>query len=279
MSTSVLTTAGPFALLLIGAPLHLVGAALSFWRKSVDAGGALAGAILGIVVFVSAGPLLWLLFAAFVLSSTALTRLHASDKDQLSGVLEKSGRRDALQVMANGGIGTIAAVLFRLTGQPGFAFAYAASLASANADTWASEIGVLSRSAPVSLLTFRSVPRGTSGGVTWLGLSASLGGALLIAGLFSAASSLFAPDLSAAARHLALVTAAGVLGALVDSVLGCTAQARYAAAAGGQTERRASDGRPNTLLRGFGWVTNDVVNVLSTAVAAFGGALLFSVVF
>jgi len=274
MSAAVLTSAATLVLLLIGAPLHVVGAVLSFWRKSVDAGGALAGAILGTVVFVCAGPVLWLLFAAFVLSSTGFTRFRASEKDQLSGALEKSGRRDVFQVVANGGAATVAAALFRLTGEPAFALAFAASLASANADTWASEIGVLSHAAPVSLVTLRPVSRGTSGAVTWLGLGASLGGAFLIAAMFSAINAVFGAVPARAVVPLALVTGAGVLGALADSVLGCTVQARYSAADGGQTERRLSEGRPNSLLRGFPWVTNDVVNFVSTAAAAAIGALL-----
>jgi uncharacterized protein (TIGR00297 family) len=275
MSASILTPVAPLVLLLVAVPLHLAGAVLSFWRKSVNAGGALTGAILGIVIFVSAGPLLWLLFAAFVLSSTWFTRLRAPEKEQLSGVLQKSGRRDALQAVANGGAGMITAVLLRLTGEPAFAYAFAASLASANADTWASEIGVLSRSAPVSLVRFRPVPRGTSGGVTWLGLGASFGGALLIALLFSAADALFASGLSEAARGLGLVTGVGVLGALADSLLGCTVQAQYVTSRGSHTERRLSEGSPNTLVRGLSFVTNDAVNFLSTAAAAAGGALLF----
>jgi uncharacterized protein (TIGR00297 family) len=256
-------------LLVIGAPLHLLGAVISFWRKSVDAGGAVVGAVAGTVIFVAAGPLLWLPFAAFVLSSTAFTRFRAERKERLAGILEKGSRRDMFQVLANGGVGMLMALLLRLTGEPAFALAFAASFASANADTWASEIGVLSPREPVSLITFRRVPRGTSGGVTGLGLAVSLCGALLVA-LLSALSS---PSLADAACRVGFVTLAGVVGSILDSLLGCTIQARYSAPGGGTTERRFSEGTPNTLVRGLPFVTNDVVNLLSTAAAAVIGAL------
>jgi uncharacterized protein (TIGR00297 family) len=263
-------TGAVLPLLLIGIPLHFLGAVISFWRRSVDAGGAIVGAVVGTVIFVAAGPLLWMLFAAFVVSSTGFTRFRAAQKAGLAGISEKGSRRDMFQVMANGGVGMLMALLLRLTGEPAFALAFAASLASANADTWASEIGVLARRTPVSLVTFRRVPRGTSGGVTGLGLIASLCGALLIALLF--AFSGFGPANLAA--RVGVVALAGIAGSVLDSLLGGTVQARYSTPAGVATERRFSDGAPNALVRGLPFITNDVVNFLSTAIAA--GALLFA---
>jgi uncharacterized protein (TIGR00297 family) len=275
MSGSILTNAVPLLLLFVGFPLHCLGAVVSFWRKSVDAGGAVVGATLGTVILVAAGPLLWLIFAAFVLSSTAFTRFHALKKERFAEIQEKGARRDALQVLANGGVGMLMALLLRLTGEPVFAFAFAASFASANADTWASEIGALSRCGPVSLITFRSVASGTSGGVTVLGLAASMCGALFIALLFAVANASSPPGMAGIAFVAGLPTAAGVFGSILDSLLGCTIQGRYATHANRETERRFSEGRPNTLVRGLPFVTNDVVNFLSIAAAAVVGGLAF----
>ncbi len=281
---SHLPALSPWILLLIGAPLNCAAGLLSFWRKSVDAGGAAAGAVLGTVVFAAAGPFGWVLLAGFVLSSTALTRFRAEEKEWLSLIQEKGGRRDALQVIANGGAGMAAALLFGLTGEPSWALALAAAYASANADTWASEIGVLSARRPVSLLTFRPGPRGLSGGVTLLGLTASLGGALLIGALF-ALEAIIRPGAGAGFfSRLITVTAAGLFGSLVDSILGSTVQAQYGPgpwskarpsedprAASLITERRTTGGVRNVLVRGLPFITNDVVNVASTVAAALAG--------
>lgn len=272
MNAGILTSASPWVLLIIGAVLNGAAGLLSFWRKSVDAGGAAAGAILGTVVFTAAGPLLWVLLAAFFLSSSALTRLRAREKVWLERIQEKGGRRDAIQVLANGGVGLLAAVLLRFTSDPRWAVAFAAAFASANADTWASEVGVLSRASPVSITSLRPVPRGMSGGVTLLGLAAGLAGSLLIAVLFGLECLAAARDLIASIRRASVSAGAGFLGCLIDSVLGSTLQAQYAAAGDPTgavvTERRASHGVQNVRLRGLPFVSNDVVNAASIAIAA-----------
>lgn len=272
---SLLTSMNPLLIVAIGVPLNLLAGLISFRRRSVDASGALAGAVLGAVVFIAAGPLAWLILAAFVISSTAFTRFHAGEKKRLTAIQQKGGRRDAVQVVANGGVGMVMALLLRVTRDPSFAVAFAASLASANADTWASEIGVLSGRTPVSPLTFRPVLRGVSGGVTMLGLAASAGGALLIA-LLLALESLFLPrGVVGFGALLGLVTVAGLFGSLVDSLLGCTLQAQYVGADQALTERKAGDGRRNTRVRGLSFVTNDVVNAASAAIAAGAGVFLW----
>jgi uncharacterized protein (TIGR00297 family) len=273
---AILTHAAPPLLLLVGAPAHLIGATVAFWRRSTDEGAAAVGAVLGTVVFVTAGPLLWLLFAAFVLSSTAFTRFRATEKERFAAIHEKGARRDMVQVLANGGVAMAMAILLRITKEQQFAFAFAASVASANADTWASEIGELSRRTPVSPLTFRHVPPGTSGGVTLLGLSASLGGAILIAFLFALINATAVRDLPDLLYPAGCTTAAGFFGSLVDSVLGCTVQARYTAPDGSATERRTTKGIPNSLSHGLPLITNDLVNFLTTLAAAGAGALLAS---
>ena len=276
MIDAILTHASPLLLLLIATPAHLIGAAVALWRRSTNEGGAAVGAVLGTIVFVTAGPLLWLLFAAFVLSSTAFTRFRAKEKERFAAIHEKGAQRDMFQVLANGGVAMAMAILLRLTKEPQFAFAFAASLASANADTWASEIGELSRRTPVSPLTFRHVPPGTSGGVTLLGLGVSLGGAILIALLFALISATAAGHLPDFLHLAGCTTAAGFFGSLVDSVLGCTVQARYTAPDGSATERRTTNGIPNSLSRGLAFFTNDLVNFLTTLTAAVAGALLAS---
>ena len=268
----------PWLLLLLGAALNGAAALISFWRRSVDAGGAAAGAVVGTVVFASAGPLGWLLLAVFVVSSTGMTRFRSAQKKWLSSIQEKGGRRDALQVFANGGAGMLAAVLYRVTGEASWAFALAAAFASANSDTWASEIGVLSARRPISLLTLQPVPRGISGGVTLLGLAAALGGAAVIAILFSLGWAVSTGTMAGVGGRFGLVTAAGIIGCLLDSILGSTVQAHYALPHSGSslivTERRKTAGVPNTLVRGWPFVTNDVVNAASTTAAALVGVAL-----
>jgi uncharacterized protein (TIGR00297 family) len=274
-------------LLLLAIGLLLNGAAslLALWRAAVNPSGAIAGVIIGTLIFACGGPLFWIILMLFFVSSTGLGYVRRADKEWLQTVHQKGGRRDMLQVIANGGVGAGCAVLFRLTGNAQWAVAFAVSFAASNADTWASEIGVLSQRRPRSLLTFRSVPRGISGGVSLLGTGMALAGAFLI-GFAFAAENLVGDFLPQEFLLVALfVTAGGFLGSLTDSILGATMQAQYASptlalSPDGETlsltERDATpEGTPNRLVRGLSFVTNDVVNLASCALVTGAAVILW----
>ncbi len=153
------------------------------------------------------------------------------------------------------------------------------SFASSNADTWASELGVLSRGEPVSLLTLRPVTRGVSGGVSILGSGMALGGALFIALLFALENLSLRILPGGFLRLTSFVAVGGFFGALLDSFLGAAIQAQYiaegAGAADAPTERKiGADGRPRRLVRGLSFVNNDVVNLASCAMTTALAVLL-----
>src|SRR5207244_11128023 len=94
-------------------------------------------------------------------------------------------------------------------------------IAASTADTWAREIGLCSKAPPRLitarvLLTRAEVRPGTSGGVTWLGTIAACVGAAVIAG-FSMAWLETQP---------AAIWLAGLMGMMVDSILGATVEGR-----------------------------------------------------
>jgi uncharacterized protein (TIGR00297 family) len=265
--------------LLLGAGLVLnaVAAALVLWRGSVDRGGALAGIAVGTIIFGFGGPLFWVLLMAFFVSSTAASSLGSARKEQARKIHQKGSRRDAVQVLANGGVGAVCALVYRFTGNPSWALGFAVSLACSNADTWASELGELSRRDPVSLCTLRPVTPGLSGGVTLLGASMAFAGALFIALIF-ALENLPLRIVDTSYTEVALfVAAGGFLGATLDTVLGATLQAQYepVEAPGSVTERRnAADGRRNRLVHGLSFVNNDLVNFASCAAVTAAAVLI-----
>ena len=106
------------------------------------------------------------------------------------------------------------------------------ALACCNGDTWASEIGAIFSSGLPRLVTnpWRRVPRGTNGGISPLGLVVSLLGGALVGAAHYVGVALFSPSFSwqqSPAQFLPLLGiggAAGLLGSLIDSLLGATLQ-------------------------------------------------------
>ncbi len=141
-------------------------------------------------------------------------------------------------------------------------------MATVTADTWATEIGVLSPTPPRMVTTWRVVSPGTSGGVSVYGLVATAAGGLLIGML---AMTLALLELGAWLPWLLpAALLGGLVGSLADSLIGATAQAIYRLPSGTETERRyAADGREFAAVRGWRWMNNDLVNFLSSLI---GGA-------
>lgn len=95
------------------------------------------------------------------------------------------------------------------------------------ADTLSSELGILSAAQPYLLTTLRRVPPGTNGGVTVYGVLAGGVGGLLIGVCAGVLTPFCGGGWSVAQRFglVVFVCAAGVVGSLVDSLLGAVVQA------------------------------------------------------
>jgi len=281
--------------LLLAAGLNAIAAFAARWRRSVSNSGAVAGFLVGFIILATGGFFIWGMLMLFFVSASAITRVGAATKAGLMSMHEKGGERDAVQVFANGGAGLAGSVLFAVTAEPAFAVAAAGGFAAANADTWASELGVLSRSSPRSIVSRRELPPGASGGVTRTGTLASVAGSALIAVWFALwvlarlpTSGGLATDAGSsaiglgtgparAALLLLVVTAAGAFGSVIDSLLGATVQALYRTEDGTLTERPSGGATDNVLIRGFRVVTNDVVNLLSTVSGAVAAGVLAAI--
>ena len=237
------------------------------WRAgSLSRSGAAAAFFVGTIA-IAAGWTWGALLIAYFASSSLLSRAGASLKAQRSGsVVEKAGARDATQVLANGGVFVLAALLEVLHPSVLWLAAGAGALASSAADTWGTEIGMLNKTSPRLITTWRTVPTGTSGGVSAIGLGATVGGALFM----SIAAWLVHRNV-----HVALaVSLGGLAGALVDSVAGALWQSRRSCARCNRaTERLVHDcGTRTERAGGMGWLNNDGVNAACTLVGSLVAA-------
>lgn len=235
--------------------------------RALSVSGAWSATAVGTVA-VLAGWEWTAILLTFFATSSALSRWHRSVKERAtSGVVEKGGERDAWQVFANGGIFALCALGGILWPSPSWTLAGVGALASATADTWATEIGTAIGGTPRAIWNGRAVPVGTSGAVTVAGSLAMLVGALVLGTAAVVAG--FGKEI------LVPVVAGGVAGAVADTLLGATVQERrWCARCAQATEQQVHDcGAETTRRRGWAGLDNDVVN-LTSCVAGAAVALL-----
>jgi uncharacterized protein (TIGR00297 family) len=232
----------------------------SYRLGALDPSGAVAAGLLAITVLV-AGGIAWAIPAlTFFLLSSILSRMRTAAKTKAETLAAKGGRRDAVQVYANGGVAWGCLLGLAFFPHPWWFAAFIGALAAAAADTWATEIGTLGRGMPRLITTGKQVPVGTSGAISIYGTLGGLLGALSI----GVAAGVVTGDPVVGA--VALLAGSG--GMMSDSLAGATVQARYRDAFGQETERiEDADGR-HERIRGVSWIDNDLVNLLSTATGA-----------
>ena len=241
--------------------------ALASGKKILTFGGIVAAVVLDLLVSISLGNFGFTLLLSFLLLSVVIDKL----KKKLKGkdmIAKKGDRRDAVQVLANGLIPAIFATIYLFTNNFAFVIAFCVSLAEAFSDTAASGIGSLSKSA-YDPFRRKRLEVGLSGGMSVLGTLASL----------------IAPAL-----FLTIALAFGILdpkwwlissmiafsGALLDSLLGSLAQAKYRCCiCSAVTEKETHCGERAELVSGLRFVTNDLVNLISALFASCLAAVVY----
>ncbi|PHH75229.1 hypothetical protein CDD82_4529 [Ophiocordyceps australis] len=235
-------------------------------KKSLTPLGLVAGALTGLVHAWHPWNLSFVLLLVFFLAGSRATRVKENVKAHLTthsrGSSGPEGPRTQVQVLANSLMGSILTILHAIqlrrraaayadTDSPDphgtMCFSWGGDLlvigiianyACVTADTFSSELGILSRSEPrlITSPTLRKVPRGTNGGVTLLGLAAGMLGSLIVV----TAAMLSLPVCTQETSHslgggiawslgqrrelMAFLVMWGTLGSVLDSVLGALFQ-------------------------------------------------------
>ena len=247
----------------------------AYIARALDPRGAVAGGLFAFSL-VGLGGWAWAVpgFVFFVFSSMLSVVAGDPDQDERDGGREG---RTLRQVMANGGVAWGLLFVFGvLPGDMSFFRAacyvgFLGALAAAAADTWATELGVWTAKRPWSLRTGARVPAGESGAVSLGGTVAAAFGAGSVAGVTVLPMEL---PVQTSWSLFVVVIGAGLVGMMVDSLVGAFLQARYRDPASGRLVETAVD-QSVPLVRGWRWVNNEFVNLLGTTAGALAALLLW----
>jgi uncharacterized protein (TIGR00297 family) len=224
---------------LIGLGLNAVIALGAYAARSIDVAGALSAVLIGTLIVGGLGLRAFALMMVFFVLGSTVTKVGYRIKAARGIAQEKGGARGWRNAWANGGVPALLAAFGAVAPpelRPLVLMAYAAAVATATADTCSSEVGKAYGRRTFLITTGKPVPPGTEGAVSLEGTLAAVGGAAVVA-LVGAGLGLFGVGAAA------LVTLAGVVGSLVESVVGTIAEQR-------------------------GWMNNDLLNAFNTAVGA-----------
>jgi uncharacterized protein (TIGR00297 family) len=266
---------------ILGLVLSALMGGLGYWRKALTVSGLVGAILVGTLIFGFGGWVWGVLLITFFVSSSWLSHYRQTDKEAVAEKFAKGSRRDLGQALANGGLGAALAIVFARYPEPLLFAAFLGVMGTVNADTWATELGILSRVPPRLITSGEVVPPGTSGGVTWLGIWASVAGSLLV-GTMATALTQIASLLGGrgwslrAVSYPLLAVIGGVVGSLFDSLLGATVQGIYYCEHCAR-ETESPDhycGQTARPLRGWAWLNNDVVNLVSSAIGGLAAASL-----
>lgn len=281
---------------LLGLLLSALIGFVAYRRGSLSKSGVVGAILIGTLIFRLGGWAWGVLLVVFFVSSSVLSHYKESLKASVAEKFSKGHQRDLAQTLANGGAGALIVIANAIWPHPAWWAAFVGALATVNADTWATELGVLSKSRPKLITTGKEVEVGTSGGVTVAGTLAALAGATLIAligGYFAGRWELDrvyenwvsqpAPGIFVDphdpitlfwfgfVRVLWIGAFLGLVASLVDSLMGATVQAiHFCDHCGIETERHPTHtcGSPTRQVRGWRWLDNDWVNFISSVVGA-----------
>jgi len=205
---------------------------ITYARKALDLLGSIFMIIMGVIIIFAAGANWLFLIFLFLILGVGFTRYKNDYKKEI-GVYE--GTRTLKNVVSNGIVAFVMAAFGNYAG-------FIGSIATATADTMASEVGVITT--PRLITNFKRVPPGTDGGISVVGTIAGILGAGLI-GLAAYMLGVY-PDL---AKTLAIALVAGSVGCFVDSILGAMLEIK-------------------------GYLNNEHVNLLATLTGALLGNVM-----
>lgn len=244
--------------ILLGLLFSSVIAVLAYYKKSLNLSGLITSIIIGTLIYKFGTYIIFTLLMFFFITSSMMTKDKNND---VKG-------RNYIQVLANGFIPMFFSLIFYILKDNSYLILAASSIAITTSDTWASELGKYSKGTTRSILNFKEIPKGESGGVSTLGIISSIMGSLLIGLLFMFlvdGSNIIVDNLS---RVTSLIFIVGFFGNIIDSYLGILVQEKYYDEHLNEIVETNFDRKKMKRISGIKYIDNNVVNIISSLSAS-----------
>lgn len=278
--------------LLVGVVLSVPIGYASLRKKALTHSGIISAFLLGVIIAGFGGLTWFAMLLSFYLTSSILTKYKKQEKSFVVDKFQKGGQRDIGQVLANGLIALIMVLLINVYHTDIFFAGFIGAVATVTADTWGTELGVLSKSKPILITSFKPVEPGTSGAISKLGIAATIFGSLIVGivgFLFSGIRIIITDNFSfqqyifpfSVSWIILVGIIGGTVGAFVDSLLGATVQAMfYCDVCEKETEKVIHTcGNATRHIRGIRVLDNDGVNLVSSLAGAVVSMLIYYILF
>lgn len=228
-----------------------------FLFKIIEYYGALAAATIGFLFYYFGGTfaLAFVVCCYFIMLVVSL--IGKVLKNDVSSVVKKTKSKDFIEIFVNGVWPVVSILLFALTENHIFFVISLITMSEGFVDSLASDIGTLSKKEPYDLIRRKIVPKGLSGGVTFLGSMSSFIGSICFAVAIKYICEL---------NYYSILLIAIIIysGSIVDSILGSTIQVKFHCnVCGSITEKEVHCEKETSVISGCKWINNDVVNCLS----------------
>lgn len=234
----------------------------AFLFEALDNLAVITAFIVGITLYYGGGGSLIFSIVLFFVLGTLITKITNKYKLNAKLVEEVHESRNSVQVLANSLPAVILiwiSILFNFDRDLILISSFVC-IAASSADTFASEIGMFSKKDPISIITFKKVRPGLSGGVTFLGLISSIFGSFLVSILVL---------LKYNFRVYLFVSILGFISSVLDSVLGALLQVKYIDEEGNIFEKKLNNGIELKKYSGISFIDNNMVNILSNLIVTF----------
>jgi uncharacterized protein (TIGR00297 family) len=250
---------------------------ISYKYKFLTHTGLITAFIIGLILTIFGNIRWFLLLLFFFLCCSAITKIRKDYKRNI-GIIDPEGARDWRNVLANGGIPMIYAILESITKGDIITAGFIGAIAIATADTTATEIGVLSKSQPRLITNLaKKVPPGYSGGISLLGTIASFFGGLMI----SIVSLIFNLIHAQPLQIIVLFSTIGLFGSLLDSLLGAKFEAKYWCDKCNTYSKyhiHSACGHTATHISGYKFINNHIVNLTSIAIGSIIAMIFYQLI-